>query len=178
MLNIAKGVFGGLMLFLGRDMDWLFSLGLGLLVGLKLTTLLAPNTPLWMIISVVVAVGAISVLPYLVYPEASFILTGFLLGGYLLSEYGSDLLNTFFGVGLSGSTWVIFFVGAVIGAATLAFTKEWGIMLSTALAGAFLISDIFTSLDPVAKYLVAGGLFLTGSIAQAIIMRVEKAAER
>ena len=178
MLNIAKGVFGGLMLFLGRDMDWLFSLGLGLLVGLKLTTLLDPASPQWMFILLVVAAGVVSVLPYLVYPEASFFLTGFLFGGFLLSEYGSDLLQAFFGVGLSGTEWMVFIVGAVIGAAILSVAKEWGIMFATAMAGAFLISDIFTSLSPVAKYLVAGGLFITGSIAQAIIMRVEKAAER
>jgi hypothetical protein len=178
MLNIAKAVFGGLMLILGRDMDWLFALGLGLLVGLKLTVLLAADTPLWMFILLVVAVGAISILPYLVYPEASFFVIGFLFGGYLLSEYGSDLLTAFFGVGLTGSTWMVFIVGAIIGAILLGFTGEWGIMFSTAMAGAFLISDIFGGLSPVAKYLVAGGLFLAGSIIQAVIMRVEKSAER
>lgn len=177
MLNIARGVFGGLMLFLGRDMDWLFSLGLGLLVGLKLTTLLESNSPLWMFILVVLAVGAVSVLPYVVYPEARFILTGFLFGGFLLSEYGSDLLRAFTGVGLTGSEWLIFIVGAVIGAAALGLSGEWGIMFATALAGAFLVSDIFTGLTPVARFLSAGGLFITGSIIQAIIMRIEKAAE-
>jgi len=174
MLNIAKGVFGGLMLFLGRDMDWLFSLGLGLLVGLKLTTLLDPSSPVWMFYVVVGALGLISVLPYLVYPESSYILTGLLFGGYLLSEYGSGLLEAFLGVGLTGSTWMIFLVGAVLGAAIIGLTREWGIMFATAMAGAFLVSDIFPSLSPVAKYLVAGGLFITGSIAQAVIMRVEK----
>lgn len=178
MLNIAKGVFGGLMLFLGRDMDWLFSLGLGLLVGLKMTTLLAPDSPLWMFIVLVGAIGLISVLPYLLYPESSYIVTGFLFGGFLLSEYGSDLIRTFFGAGLSGTTWMIFFVGAVLGAAILGLAREWGIMFATALAGAFLVADIFTNLSPVARYLVAGGLFLTGSIAQAIILRVERAGER
>ena len=178
MLNIAKGVFGGLMLFLGRDMDWLFSLGLGLLVGLKMTSLLAGDSPQWAFYVLIIAIGIISVLPYLVYPEASFFITGFLFGGFLLSEYGSNLLETFFGVGLSGSTWMIFIVGAVIGAVVLALAKEWGIMFATALAGSFLISDIFSGLSPVAKYLVAGGLFITGGIAQAVIMRIEKAGER
>lgn len=178
MLNIAKGVFGGLMLILGRDLDWLFSLGLGLLVGLKVTTLLAADTPPWMFYLVIAAVGAISVLPYLVYPESSFIVTGFLFGGFLLSEYGSNLLQTFFGTGLSGSNWIIFFVGAILGAAILGLTKEWGVMFATALVGAFLISDIFPQLTPVARYLVAGGLFLSGSIIQAVIMRVEKSGSR
>jgi hypothetical protein len=178
MLNIAKVIFGGLMLFLGRDMDWLFSLGLGLLVGLKLTTLLAADSPPWMFIVLILAIGVISLLPYLVYPESSYILTGLLFGGFLLSEYGSDLLRTFFGAGLSGSTWMIFFVGAVLGAVILGLAREWGIMFATALAGAFLVSDMFSTLSPVARYLVAGGLFLTGSIVQAIIMRVERAGEK
>ena len=178
MLNIAKGVFGGLMLFLGRDMDWLFSLGLGLLVGLSMTPLLAANSPQWMFILLVLAVGIISLLPYLVYPEANFVLTGFFFGGFVLSEYGSDLLTAFFGVGLTGSEWMIFIVGAVIGAALIGLTKEWGIMFGTALAGAFLISDIFTGLTSVARFLAAGGLFITGGIVQAIIMRMEKSAER
>jgi hypothetical protein len=178
MLNIAKGVFGGLMLFLGRDMDWLFSLGLGLLVGVKLTSLLAADSPLWMFIVVILAAGLISVLPYLVYPESSYIVTGFLFGGYLLSEYGSNLLITFFGTGLSGTTWIIFLVGAVIGAVVLGLARQWGIMFATALAGAFLVSDIFTGLTPVARYLIAGGLFITGSIVQAVISRVERASGR
>jgi hypothetical protein len=178
MLNIAKGVYGGLMLFLGRDMDWLFSLGLGLLVGFKLTTLLATDSPQWMFIVVILAVGLISVLSYLVYPEASYIVTGFLFGGYLLSEFGSDLLKAFFGFGLSGSTWIIFFVGAVVGAVILGLTKEWGIMFSTALTGAFLVADLFTGLSALAEALIASGLFIIGSLIQAILMRVEKASER
>jgi hypothetical protein len=96
----------------------------------------------------------------------------------LLSEYGSDLMRTFFGTGFSGSTWMIFFVGAVVGAVVIGLAKEWGVMFATALAGAFLISDIFTTLSPVARYLLAGGLFLSGSIIQAVIMRVEQAGER
>lgn len=178
MLNIAKAVFGGLMLILGRDMDWLFSFGLGLLVGLKATLLLQEGSPLWMYIVVIGALGLISVLPYLVYPESSYILTGFLFGGFVLSEYGSDLLSTFFGTGLAGSTWMIFFVGAVLGAAILGLAKEWGIMFATALAGAFLVADVFSNLSPVARYLLAGGLFLSGAIIQAVIMRMEKAGER
>jgi hypothetical protein len=174
MVNIAKGVFGGLMLFLGRDMDWLFSLGLGFLVGLKLTVFLAAGSPPWMFYLLVVAVTAVSVLPFLVFPESSYIVTGFFFGGFLLSEYGNNLLIAFTGRGLIGSEWIIFFVGAVIGAAILGLTKHWGTMFATSLVGAFLISDIFSSLDPIARFLVAGGLFLVGVIFQAIILRFDR----
>ena len=104
MFNIIKAVFGGTMLFLGRDLDWLFALGLGSLVGLKMTSLLAPDSPIWMSIALIVAIAVISVLPYLVYPESSAFVTGFLFGGYALSEYGNIPLNAFFHTSLQGST--------------------------------------------------------------------------
>lgn len=178
MVNIAKGVFGGLMLFLGRDMDWLFSLGLGLLVGLKMTPLLEAGSPPWMLYLLIAAVCAISVLPYLVYPESSYVVTGFLFGGFLLSEYADDLLRAFFGTGLSGSPWMIFLVGALVGAFLLALTKQAGIIFATALSGGLLVSDIFISYTPTARYLIAGGLFLAGMIIQAIILQFDRAEAR
>lgn len=178
MINIAKGVFGGLMLFLGRDMDWLFSLGMGFLVGLKLAPLLAADSSPWMFYLLVAAICAVSVLPYLIYPESRFIITGFLFGGFLLSEYGSNVLSAFLGTGLSGPIWTIFIVGGVVGAFLLGLAKEWGLMVASALVGAFLISDIFTNFQPIARYLVAGGLFLAGTIIQAVILQFESYREK
>lgn len=178
MLDIARAVFAGVMLFLGRDVDWLFALGMGLLVGLKMTVLLTAGSPLWMFLLLVLAIGAISILPHLVYPESKYLMIGFLFGGYILSEYGNTVIGAFMGTGLSGSTWMIFFVGAVIGAAILAFTKDWGVMFATALAGAFILSSQFSNLDALTQTLVAGGLFIVGGIIQTIIMRVEKAADK
>jgi hypothetical protein len=178
MLDIARAIFAGVMLFLGRDVDWLFALGMGLLVGLKMTTLLTVGSPLWMFLLLILAMGAISILPHLVYPESKYIMTGFLFGGYLLSEYGNTVIGAFRGTGLSGSTWMIFFVGAVVGATILAFTKEWGVMFATALVGGFIMSSQFNNLDALTQTLLASGLFIVGGIVQAIIMRVEKSAER
>ena len=178
MFNIIKAVFGGVMLFLGRDLSWLFSLGIGLLVGLKTTSLLSPDAPLWMQLALIVVVAAIAVLPHIVYPESSYIVTGFLFGGYILAEYGNTVLNAFFGASFQGSDWIIFFVGAVIGAAVLAFTKEWGIMFATALIGAFFAADVFKTLSPMEKNLLAGGLFVVGCIVQTLILGFEKNSDR
>lgn len=174
MFNIIKAVFAGTMLFLGRDLDWLFAVGLGALVGLKATTLLAPDTPLWMSIALVVLVTLVSVLPYLVFQESKFIVTGFLFGGYALSEYGNIPLIAFFNTSLRGSTWLIFFVGAVLGAVVLGLTKEWGMMFATALVGAFLIVDLFPQFTPITTFLVAGGLFILGGLVQILILNFEK----
>jgi len=82
------------------------------------------------------------------------------------------------GTGLAGSTWLIFFVGAVIGAIALGWAKIWGMMFATAMVGAFLIAGLFSGLTPIAESLIAAGLFVVGCITQAIIMRVEKQAEK
>jgi hypothetical protein len=178
MIDIAKAVFGGLMLFIGHDQEWLFALGLGLLVGLKLTFLLPVESALWMILVVVAAGGAIGVLPFLIYQDSSYVMTGFLFGGFFLSEYGSIISRAVIGTGLAGSTWLIFFVGAVIGAIVLGWAKIWGTMFATAMVGAFLVAGLFTGLTPIAESLIAAGLFVVGCIVQAIIMRVEKQAEK
>ena len=177
-MDIAKAVFGGLMLFIGHDQEWLFALGLGLLVGLKLTLLLPAEAALWVILLVIAAGGAFGVLPFLVFQESNYIVTGFLFGGFFLSEFGNIISRAIFGDGLAGSTWLIFFVGAVIGAIALGWTKVWGVMFATAMVGAFLIAGLFTSLTPIAESLVAAGLFVVGCITQAIVMRVEKQAEK
>ncbi len=178
MLDIVKAVFGGVMLFTGRSQEWLFALGMGLLVGLKFSFLLPEDSQLWMILVVVAAGGAIGILPFLMQQETNFTVTGFLFGGFLLSEYGSTVSKAIFGSGLSGSTWLIFLVGAVIGAIALGWTKTWGVMFATAMVGAFLVTDLFTNLTPIVESLIVAGLFVVGCLTQAIIMRIEKQAER
>ena len=105
-------------------------------------------------------------------------MTGFLFGGFLLSEYGSMVSRAIIGSGLSGSTWLIFLVGAVIGAIALGLTKTWGVMFATAMVGAFLVTDLFTDLTPILESFIVAGLFTVGCLTQAIIMRIEKQAER
>lgn len=178
MLDIAKAIFGGMMLFTGRSQEWLFSLGMGLLVGLKFTFLLPEDSPLWISLIVVAAGGAIGILPFLLQHESGFTVTGFLFGGFLLSEYGSTVSRAVIGSGLSGSTWLIFLVGAVIGAVALGWTKTWGMMFATAMVGSFLVTDLFTDLTPIVESLIAAGLFIAGCLTQAIIMRIEKQADR
>lgn len=177
-MYIVKAIFGGVMLFTGRDQEWLFSFGLGLLVGLKFSFLLPEGSPLWRFIVVIIAGGAVGILPFLLNQESNFIVTGLLFGGFALSEYGNIVSNAIFKNELGGSTWTIFFVGAVLGAVILGLTKTWGLIFATSLAGAFLVTSLFPNLSPMAQSLIAAGLFIVGCLAQAIIMRLEKQSGR
>ena len=133
---------------------------------------------LWSFLVVIAAGGAIGILPFLIYQESNYIVTGLLFGGFTLSEYGNIVSKALVGNGFTGSTWLIFLVGSVIGAVALGWTKTWGVMFATALVGAFLITGLFTSLSPMAESMIAAGLFIAGCITQAIIMRIERQSVR
>jgi len=178
MIDIAKAAFGGLMLFTGRDQEWVFALGLGLLVGLKFTFLLPEDSPLWALLIVVAAGGAIGILPFLIYQESAYIVTGLLFGGFVLSEYGNIVSRALIGKDFEGTTWMIFIVGAGLGAAALGWTKSWGMIFATAMVGAFLITGLFPELTAVVESMIAAGLFIVGCIVQAIIMRIEHQSAR
>lgn len=155
-----------------------FFLGLGLLVGLKFTFLLPEGSPSWALPVVVAAGGAIGILPFLITQESNFIVTGFLFGGFALSEYGNIVSKAIVSNEFAGSTWLIFLVGAVVGAIILGWTKTWGLIFATALVGAFLATGLFPNLSPMVKSLIAAGLFIAGCLTQAILMRIEKQTER
>ena len=175
MLNIIMAVYGGVMLFLGRSLSWLFSLGMGLLVGVKAAEFFVPPTsPAWINILVILGVGTLGVLPHLLYPEASFIVSGFLFGGYALAEYANLALSAFVTFRIGGPYWLVFFVGGVIGAVTQAFIKDWGVMFSTALIGAFLVAPNIGRPDALTQTLIAAGLFILGCIVQVVIRSFEE----
>lgn len=173
MFQIVKAVFGGIMLFVGRDVDWLFGLGLGYLVGVKASDLLSPDAPFWLPFALSVTLAILSMLPAIIWEEGKYVVIGLLFGGFTLSEYGDFVSTAIFGAGLSGSTWLIFFIGAAIGGIILGLTKDWGIMFATALTGAFLAGDMF-NVQPFAKGMIIGGLFIVGALVQAIILRTER----
>ena len=178
MINIAKAVLGGVMLFVGLSLDWLSSIGMGLLVGIKMVQFLPADSAPWIPILLIAAMGTVGILPFLIYPDSTYIVIGFLAGGYMLSEFGSEAMIAFLGTGLFGSYWLLFFVVGVIGAVLLAMTKDWGIVLSTALLGAFLVVDLFPYLAQMTSLPIVGGLFIAGSIVQTVMMQFEKSSER
>jgi len=176
MFETIRTVFGGIMLFGGRNLHWAFAAGLGYLVSQHITSNLR-GVPIWAVIGVNIVVAVLALLPTIVWEEGAYFLTGFLFGGYILLEYGDLLFTAFFGQGLKGPEWLIFGIGALIGMPLIGFAKEWGIMFATAATGAFLFSDVFNT-DPFTKSMIIGGLFVLGGLVQALILRFETQTRR
>jgi hypothetical protein len=176
MFTTLRTIFGGVMLFGGRNLHWIFAAGLGYLSSQHFTVNLK-GAPIWAIIGVNIVVALLAMLPTIFWEEGSYFTTGFLFGGFNLLEYGDLILTAFFGQGFRGPEWLIFLIGASIFMPLIGFTKEWGIMFATAATGAFLFSDVFNT-DPLTKSMIIGGLFVLGGLVQALILRFETQTRR
>jgi hypothetical protein len=176
MFTTIRAIFGGVMLFGGRNLHWIFAAGLGYLASQHFTGDLR-GAPTWAIFGVNIIVALLALMPTIVWEEGSYFITGFFFGGFNLLVYGDLILTAFFGQGFQGPGWLIFIIGAVIGMPLIGFSKEWGIMFATAATGAFLFSDIFNT-DPLTKSMITGGLFVLGGLVQALIYRYETQTRR
>ncbi|HLO31943.1 MAG TPA: hypothetical protein VK249_22530 [Anaerolineales bacterium] len=166
-MQIARGVIGGILLFLGRELNFLFAGAMAVLIGFRLTPLLPPQWPGW---SVYVFIGALAVIAAaitIINERIGYFLSGFLAGGYFLVEYYEP--------GFLTLPLLPFLVGGTIGSLIIGIFTEWALMIVSCLFGAYYVTNLFT-LSPIAEILVGSGLFIIGALTQVIIMRMQKNA--
>ena len=166
---IIRGIIGGILLFLGRELNFIFAGAMAALIGFRLTPLLPPQWPSWSDAAFMITLGVIAALLVLLNERAGYFLSGFLAGGYLLVEY--------FAPGVLSVPWLPFVVGGVIGSLILGLLTEWALILVSAGIGAAYVLNLFR-LDPTAEILVGSGLFIVGALTQVIIMQAQKQASR
>lgn len=166
---IIRGVIGGILLFLGRELNFLFAAAMAALIGFRLVPLLPANRPSWADIAFVLTLAVIAALIVLLNERVGYFLSGFLAGGYFLAEYYSP------GGGLL--PWLPFVIGGVIGSLILGLLTEWALILVSAAIGAMYVLNLFR-LSPTAEVLIGSGLFIVGALTQVIIMQAQKQSER
>jgi len=159
---ILRGVIGGIILFLGRELNFLFAAGMAALVALRLTPKLPAGLPGWADYAFVIAMAIIAAVMVLTNERGGYFLSGFLAGGYVLMEYFQPGVLTF--------PFIPFLVGSVIGGAIIGFFTEWALIVVSSLIGAIYSTSLFR-MSQTAHILVAGGLFVVGALTQVLIMR-------
>jgi hypothetical protein len=164
-MPVIKGVIAGILLFLGRELNFLFAAAMAGLIGLRLTPLLPPQWPGWTDYAFIGALALVAAAITLINERVGYFLSGLLAGGYFLVEYYEPGVLTF--------PLLPFIVGAMIGSIIIGIFTEWALMIVSSLIGAYYVTNLFT-LSPTAEILVGSGLFIIGALTQVILMRMQK----
>jgi len=162
---IIRGVIGAIILFFGRELNFLFAGGMAVLVGFRLAPKLPDSLPPWADSALIIGMGILAALLVILNERAGYFISGFFAGGYMMMEYFEPGVLTF--------PILPFTVGALIGAAILGIFTEWALIAISSLIGAIYATTLFR-FSQTAETLVAGGLFVIGSLTQVILMRMQK----
>lgn len=161
----AKAVFGVILLFLGREANFLFAGGFAALIGFRMYPALPAHWPAWSDIAFIAGLGLVGAAVPLINERAGYAFSGFLAGGYYMVEYFAPEVATL--------PIIPFVVGSVAGALFMGFLTEWALMLASSVVGAVYVVDLFNvRLD--IKTWIGAGLFLVGALTQVILRRIQQ----
>lgn len=163
-MEIVRGAIAGILLFLGRELNFLLAASMAALIGLRLTPLLPTQWPGWSHYAFMGVLALIAAVVTLVYRRIGYFLSGFLVGAYSLVEYYEP--------GVLTLPILPFLVGGVIGSLIIGIFTEWALMLVSCLVGAYYVTNLFT-LSPTAEILVGSGLFIIGAVTQVILKQMQ-----
>lgn len=161
---IARGMIGGILLFLGRELNFLLAATMAALLSFRLLPFLPAQWPDWydyvLILGQAMIAGAIP----LINRRAGFFVSGFIAGGTFMVEYSAP----------DGVTFLLipFLVGGVLGSLVLGIFTEWAMIIISCFIGAYYVTNMFT-LAYIPQMLVGSGLFLIGALVQAYLLRQE-----
>jgi hypothetical protein len=164
-MQIARGFIGGILLFLGRELNFLLAAAMAAFLGLRLTPFLPPQWPGWGDYAFIIILGIAAAGFTIVNERVGYFLSGFLVGASFLVEYYQP--------GVLTLPLLPFLVGGVLGSIILGIFTEWALMIISALVGAYYVTDIFI-LHPTAEILIGSGLFIVGALTQVVLWRMQK----
>ncbi len=168
-MQTVRVVIAGILLFLGRELNFLFAAGMAVLIGFRLTPLLPPHWPGYYDYIFIGLLGLIAAVIAIINERVGYFLSGFLAGGYIAIEY--------YAPGVLTVPLFPFLLGGVVGSLILGIFTEWAMIIVSCLMGAYYVTTFF-ALPATAEILVGSGLFIIGALTQAILMRMEKQSER
>ncbi len=164
-MQIARVVIGAILLFLGRELNFLFAAAMAVLIGFRLTPILPSQWPAlysYIFIGILALIAAgIAILD----ERAGYFFSGFLAGGYILVEYYEP--------GVLTMPLLPFLVGGILGALIIGFLTEWALLIISCLIGAYYVASYFT-LPSTAQILITAGLFILGGLTQAVMWYMQR----
>ena len=158
----ARAVIGGIVLFLGRELNFLFAAAMAALLSFRLIPFLPREWPGWYDYVLMLGLAVIAGIIPIVNERLGYVVSGFIAGGTFLVEYvapGDVILPV-----------APFLFGGILGAFTLGIFTDWALILISCLIGAYYLTSLF-ALAYIPKMLVGSGLFIIGALTQALMRR-------
>jgi len=157
-------VAGLVLLFLGRQLFWVFVALVGFVTGLELAPQLLPDGGPVLVLLIAIGLGLLgAVLAYFFY-QVAIGAAGFVAGGRLGIEVAAGLAPL-----SSQATWVACVIGGVLGAVLLLLIFDWALIVISSLIGADYVVQP-TGADP-ARSAMFIALVVVGIAVQAGLMR-------
>ena len=162
---VIKGIIGGVLLFLGRELNFLFAGAMAFLIGARLTPLLPSQWPDWTEWAFMIGLGILAAALTFVDDRGGYVISGFLAGGYVAAEYYTPNMLVI--------PVMPFILGGIVGALILGIFTEWALIVLSSLIGGYYLTTMFR-LAQTPRVLITAGLIIIGAVVQAIIMRQQK----
>ena len=162
---LIRGALGGILLFLGRELNFLFAGGFAAMIALRVVPLLPSSWPAWGDIAFIVGMAAIAAAIPAINERAGYVVSGILAGGFYLADY--------YVPGFIAIPILPFLVGGAVGGIIMGLLKEWSLMIVSSLVGAIYVMDLFTFRRDL-ELMLTGLLFFVGALTQVLIWRAQK----
>lgn len=162
---LIRGALGGILLFLGRELNFLFAGGFAAMIALRVVPLLPASWPAWGDIAFILVMAAIAAAIPTINERAGYVVSGFLAGGFYLADY--------YVPGFISIPILPFLVGGAVGGLIMGFLTEWALMIVSSLIGSIYVMDLFTFRRDV-ELMLTGVLFFAGALTQVLTWRAQK----
>jgi len=164
-LSFIRGAAGVMILFLGRELSFLFSGAMAAFLGFRLTPLLPAAWPSWSDTAFVLALAVVAAILTIINEGAGYYVCGFLIGGYILSEiYAPNSLII---------PILPFIVGSVLGAVLIGIFTDWAMIIVSTFIGTYIIYGALPMIGT-ARTLTSAGIFIVGALAQVVLFQMQK----
>ncbi len=131
---VVGALIGIALLFLGRELYWLFVGGIGFALGTSLVAAVFGDQPSWLLVLVGLSAGLGGALMALTLQKLAVGIAGFAAGGYVLASLASALAGE-----PEWVAWLSFLVGGIAGAILVKVLFEWALIVLSSLSGAILV---------------------------------------
>jgi len=165
MMVAAEVLFGILVLFMGRELFWLFVGVVGGMFGFRLGLHYLHGQPHWEILVAALAAGVLGAMLAILLQRFAVAAAAFLAGGSFLPVLWGEL-----GLKTGHLHWPLFFIGGIIGALMSMILFDWALIILSSLTGSVLILDVL-HLSIIGRSILFIVLFVSGVVIQSLRMK-------